>query len=76
MLKGLRELVYLRRIARALEDIAKSQRALALMAADDWKRRHPATPPKPTDFGVMDIGEVNKQYHARREAQAAGVETE
>jgi hypothetical protein len=76
MFKGLRALVFLRRIARSLESIAKSQHAMALIMGDDWKRRNAAAKPQPSDFSIMDITEVNKRYHERREAEAAGVDYE
>jgi hypothetical protein len=61
----LRALVLLRRCTIALESIATSQMALTVIAYDNATKQ-PRTKPRATEFGVLDIDEVNKRWREQR----------
>lgn len=74
MFKNLRLLVMLRRIARALESLAESQKELATTARNRRVTRESRATrrPRKTEFGVLDLREAEKLYDKRREAEAFG----
>jgi hypothetical protein len=76
MFKNLRLLVMLRRIARALESLAESQKELATAAQNRRLERESraARRPAKTQFGVLDLRESEKLYAKQREAEEFGEE--
>jgi hypothetical protein len=71
----LRSLALLRRTTRALESLASSQHTLATIAIErrDRIQQRRTRKPRPTEFGTLDIAEVNKRWHAERAADAEGM---
>lgn len=63
----LRALALLRRTTRALESIARSQAQIAELTLHP--PRTAPRKPKPTEFGVLDIDEVNKRWREQREVE-------
>lgn len=77
LISGLRELVFLRRIARSLESLVESQRTLARLALEDSERQQLERLPrerKPTVVGALDPVEASRRW--RREQIASGRWTE
>jgi hypothetical protein len=72
MIRCLRILASLRRIARALERQADALETLARIATDEWARAKRVAPARPTEFASLDIAEANKRWH--QQEQAAGRE--
>lgn len=68
MFKNLRLLVFLRRIALALESLARSQSELSEHARNLRLARaaRAARRPRATEFGVLDIKESEKRWRAER----------
>lgn len=57
-----RLLVAARRIARATESLAKSQETIARCTLSDWEAANIKPPARKTEFSVLDVSEVNKEY--------------
>ena len=66
---SLRVLIYLRRLTRAAESIAVSQRDMATVHRGQWEIDHPIKRKVTTDFGTLDVAEVNRRWEADREAE-------
>jgi hypothetical protein len=69
LISDLRSLVFLRRIAKALESLAESQRQqtkLLLEAEERRQRSLEPRQPKPMEIGVFDPREASKQWRAQR----------
>ena len=68
---GLRIVVYLRRISRAMERQADAMDELRTIERERWERetRSGRPAPRPTEFGTFDVNEANERY--RRELEAA-----
>lgn len=66
---NLRLIVYLRRAVRALEGIQTAFEVVAHCVEDDWRNRNsPKMIRKRSEFGSLNIDEVNKRYRKEREA--------
>lgn len=68
----LRALVFLRRIARALEMIALAQAELAEIAAAQHAARTVKKKPRVTEFGSFDVEDANKRWAKEQEALEFG----
>ena len=66
---GLRALVYLRRLTRAAESIARSQSTLARDADATWNRAHRPRGKSVVHFDQFDVDAANAQWRADREAE-------
>ena len=67
---NLRLLTFARRIARALEDLADSQRTIAniLQFNHDRRQERRNRKPKQIVFGKFDVEEANKRWRQQRAA--------
>ena len=72
MLRTLRELVFLRRIARALESLAQSQREQTRLLLEAEERRisllHPSAPRK-VEIGAFDAVEASRRWRKQKLAE-------
>lgn len=65
---SLRALAFLRRLVRAAESIADSQRTLARVSADEWNRAHPTTKRKaPVEISAMDLTKIEDEWRKEQE---------
>jgi hypothetical protein len=71
LLFQLRLVVYLRRLVRAAESIAQSQRTLASLAQQSSLPRPKAAK---AEFSMLNVAELNKEYHRQRVEE--GIEEE
>jgi hypothetical protein len=77
-LAELRELVLLRRIARAAESQADALNRIALVAEGWWAESHHVRPSRRAEFevGRMDVAAVNERYLKQLEAEELGMTLE
>jgi hypothetical protein len=74
---NLRIVAYLRRAVRALEGIQGSLDVIAHCVEDDWRNRNsPKMIRKRSEFGALNIDEVNKRYRKEQEAMLVPEEPE
>jgi hypothetical protein len=71
---GLRIIVYLRRIAIALERGEDALNELRVIERERWARETKSGRPKPqpTEFGTFDIDEANDRWRKELEAREYG----
>lgn len=74
MLDGLKQLVYLRRIALASERQAEAMEAMARVATDWWSSQHPPRLGRgaEVDFGIATDAELVEAYERRLERESLG----
>jgi hypothetical protein len=65
----LRYLAFIKRAVIALESIAASQQQIASLHQSEWDDLHAPLVPRKSEFGTLDIAEVNRRYQKEREAQ-------
>jgi len=63
-----RPIVYLKRIAIALERLAEDLSAIREIYTSEWAAQHgPRPPSKAVEIGTMDQDEINRRYRQRIE---------
>ena len=74
MLDGLKQLVILRRIARASERQAEALEALSRVATDWWNAKYPPRMGRgnEVEFGVATFGDIDAATEARLERESLG----
>jgi hypothetical protein len=74
MFDGIKQVVLLRRIARASERQAAAMETLARLAADWWAAKYPAKLGKgaEVDFGLATDDEIVEAYERRLERESLG----
>ena len=65
---GLRALVYLRRLVRACESLAKSHAELTRVMVAEYNAAHPPKRKVTTTFDTLDVAEVNRRWREERAA--------
>jgi hypothetical protein len=65
---GLRALVCLRTISRAMQRIADDTSAMRRIYEDTWTSEHAPRPrTRPVEIGTMDQDEIDRRWHQQRE---------
>lgn len=72
----LRCIALLKRGVCALESLADSQSRIAQVVENEWEAKHAPRKPLKTEFGVMDVEEVNRLHRLRTERENAGIQDE
>lgn len=75
LLDEAREFLYMRRIALATERQAAAIEKLTGLIEEQFAAK-PKPPRKPTEFALMDVEEINKEYLRRLEAEQQGIDLE